>query len=151
MRALVNDPQVTSVNRLPMRSSGWLCDSVDQARLAGDKPLNSQTQSSSWQISLDGSWQFRLLDKPEDLTAELLTGSTAAADWHSIQVPGAWTLQGPDSSIGDGRQAFEAPHYTNVIMPFDADPPAFWPRLPSLRLPACAARVTLTTWTAIKS
>ena len=124
MRALVNDPQVTSVNRLPMRSSGWLCDSVDQARLAGDKPLNSQTQSSSWQISLDGSWQFRLLDKPEDLTAELLTGSTAAADWHSIQVPGAWTLQCPDSSIGDGRQAFEAPHYTNVIMPFDADPPA---------------------------
>jgi len=124
MQALVNDPQVTSVNRLPMRSSGHLSDSVELARTHQSAGAGVDTAASSaWQLSLDGQWKFQLLAKPEEVTANLLTGSTAANDWHSIQVPGAWTLQGADSEIGDGRRAFEPPHYTNVIMAFDADPP----------------------------
>ena len=113
MRALIYDPQVTSVNRLPMRSSGRFCDSLDQVELA-----------DPWQISLDGTWKFQLLSSPDQVTAELLTGPVSASDWNSIQVPGAWTLQGVNSALGDGLNAFESPHYTNVIMAFDTDPPA---------------------------
>ena len=113
MRPLIYDPQVTSVNRLPMRSSGRFCDSLDQAELA-----------DPWQLNLDGTWKFQLLSSPEQVSAELLTGPVSASEWNSIQVPGAWTLQGVDSAIGDGLNAFESPHYTNVIMAFDTDPPA---------------------------
>ena len=40
--------------------------------------------------------------------------------WDTISVPGAWTTQG-----------FGAPQYTNVIMPFDLDPPAVPDRNPT--------------------
>ncbi|MEX0768940.1 MAG: glycoside hydrolase family 2 TIM barrel-domain containing protein [Microthrixaceae bacterium] len=124
LRALVSDPQVTSVNRLPMRSSGYLSDSIEAAQAEqSELPGSAPDVRSPWQISLDGLWKFQLLGRPDDLTAELLTGSCSASAWNSIRVPGAWTLQGANSKIGDGRNAFEAPHYTNVIMPFDADPP----------------------------
>ena len=53
-------------------------------------------------VSLDGTWSFAYLARPED----------AADTWSTIEVPGCWTMQ------DHGR-----PQYTNVRMPFDGPPP----------------------------
>lgn len=61
-------------------------------------------------ISLDGSWQFALFDRPEAVGRGDLTGD--ASGWAPIEVPGNWTMQG-----------FDRPQYTNVQMPFPGPPP----------------------------
>ena len=58
--------------------------------------------------SLSGTWDFKLLERPEAVTEEAL----AAGEWAAIAVPGNWTMQG-----------FGKPHYTNVQMPFPQMPP----------------------------
>src|SRR5262245_46217515 len=58
--------------------------------------------------SLDGPWEFRLVDRPEAAARAL----RAARGWSTVEVPGLWTMQG-----------FERPHYTNVQMPFPEPPP----------------------------
>ena len=116
--ALITDPTVTSIGRLPMRDSGSLHSGAAGARTG--------VADERYSRCLDGTWSFRLLDRPSDLTRELLVDPIDTADggdWSSIAVPGTWTLQGPEVA-GDGRRAFEPPHYTNVVMPFDEDPPA---------------------------
>jgi beta-galactosidase len=55
-------------------------------------------------LPLDGPWRFQLLHAPDD---------EPAADWGSIEVPGAWTMQ----------DTWDRPHYTNVRMPFPNRPP----------------------------
>lgn len=62
--------------------------------------------------SLDGRWRFRRWDRPEDVPASAVDPATDDRDWGTVEVPGAWTLQGHD-----------APIYTNVVMPFDDEPP----------------------------
>lgn len=79
-------PETTSVNRLPMLNIGHLMS-----------------------ISLDGEWNFQLLDRPDQEPSKR---------WQSIPVPGLWTMI-------DGQQPFgDKPIYTNVQMPFDQLPPA---------------------------
>ncbi len=100
------DPEVTSWNRLPMRAHAVTFPDVDGAR-------THDPSASPWWRSLDGTWAFRGFDRPEDVTAADL-GYPPADDpgVRTMQVPGAWTLQG-----------FSAPHYTNVVMPFAGAPP----------------------------
>jgi beta-galactosidase len=63
--------------------------------------------------SLDGQWQFKLLDNPKDDSGGWVEPSFDAAAWTPITVPGTWT-----------RQGFDKPHYTNVQMPFADMPPS---------------------------
>jgi beta-galactosidase len=78
-------PELTSLNRLP--PSATLERPADRIRV------------------LDGDWEFRLVDRPDEAVRP-------ARRWHTVHVPGLWTMQG-----------FAAPHYTNVVMPFDERPP----------------------------
>ncbi len=64
---------------------------------AGRLPPRAHATSDAPALSLDGTWQFRLLGEP---------------DWSSIEVPGHWQLQGHGT-----------PAYTNVNFPFPVDPP----------------------------
>ncbi len=77
--------------------------SLDAAR-AGDP--------SPWVQTLDGQWRFRLLDAPEDAPDGFAEPDHDDETWDAIAVPGAWAMQG-----------FGSPAYTNVVMPFDEDPP----------------------------
>jgi beta-galactosidase len=63
---------------------------------------------SPWVVSLNGAWDFRLVERPEDAARAL----GRARGWQTAPVPGLWTMQG-----------FDTPHYTNVVMPFDERPP----------------------------
>lgn len=135
------EPELTADNRLPMRSPLFPFPSEEAARL--DARLGPKGRSANpsllplrtpWVLSLDGTWSFYLAPNPETALALLhaegagtpetkITGSETAGTepmaeagaipWAKIQVPGTWSCQG-----------FDKPHYTNVLMPFQAVPPA---------------------------
>jgi len=78
-------PETTSVNRLPMLNLNHLVS-----------------------LSLDGEWDFQLLDRPDQAIGK---------NWQKIPVPGLWTMI-------EGRQPFgDKPIYTNTQMPFEELPP----------------------------
>jgi beta-galactosidase len=95
-------PECTGIGRLPARAPLLPHPDADSARRA-DTP---------WVLSLDGRWRFRLVGRPEDAPADFAEPDFDDRGWAELDVPGAWTLQG-----------FDRPHYTNVVMPFAADPP----------------------------
>ena len=64
-------------------------------------------------LSLDGAWQFQLLEAPTD--------EPAADGWREIDVPGCWTRQ----------DTWDVPQYTNVQMPFPGIPPEIPPVNPT--------------------
>ena len=94
-------PQLTAFNKLPAHASFTPYSTPEEA-------LFMDRESSPWFQSLNGIWDFKILSKPEKVSPE----SIAKDPWHSVQVPGNWTMQG-----------FGHPHYTNVIMPFPNFPP----------------------------
>ncbi|MBT5579511.1 MAG: beta-galatosidase, partial [Acidimicrobiaceae bacterium] len=70
-------------------------------------------QSLPGTLSLNGTWDFSLVDNPGSAPAGWQTADPATLGFGSIEVPGVWTRQG----TGD------LPHYTNVQMPWDEQPP----------------------------
>jgi len=97
-----SDPELTSWNRLPIRTPLVPHPDLDGAR-------THDPVASPWWMTLDGTWHFRGFERPEDVTADALVDDGD----RTMEVPGAWTLQG-----------FSSPHYTNVVMPFAGEPPS---------------------------
>ena len=102
-------PELTGLGLLPPRAT---LSPFPTARLAA----TLDRTRSPWVRSLDGPWEFRLVERPE--------AAPAAADrrtgWRTVDVPSLWTM------LGDER-----PQYTNVVMPFDTSPPAVPERNPT--------------------
>lgn len=97
-------PEQSASGRLPMRTTFTAAPdrkSVDAAH--GEHP---------WRMELDGRWRFRLFDRPQDVPDAVRGSSYDDRNWRDVDVPGCWPMQGLDH-----------PHYTNVRMPFDGDPP----------------------------
>jgi beta-galactosidase len=80
--------------------------------LTGLNRLPMHAVSHPERLSLDGRWRFQLLAHAEDAPGDR---------WAEAEVPGCWTMQGFD----------DRPHYTNVVMPFDATPPRVPARNPT--------------------
>ncbi len=84
-----------------------------------DAAASLDRDRSKWFRSLDGDWDFRLVDRPESVSwddvADTSVANSASVDWQAVVVPGCWTM---DPDVDD------QPHYTNVQMPFALDPPA---------------------------
>jgi len=99
------DPQVVSMNRLPMRTS--IIPYADVVASRSDDRVQSP-----WFKSLDGAWKIKRFEDVSQVTASSLTSDTSK--WSKISVPGNWTLAG----LGD------LPHYTNVQMPWQGRPPS---------------------------
>lgn len=102
------DPAVVSMNRLPMRSPIIPYRDVETARVG-------QRNKSPWFKSLNGTWAIKRFNDVSEVTAASLTSDSSR--WSRISVPGNWTL----ADLGD------APHYTNVQMPWEGRPPALPP------------------------
>jgi len=98
-------PELTGINRLPMRSPLLPFPSVDLAR-AGEREL------SPWFRLLNGRWKFALVKRPEAAPADFADPRLDDDAWADITVPGNWTVQG-----------WDRPHYTNIFMPFAARHP----------------------------
>jgi beta-galactosidase len=117
------DPAVTSVNRLGMAPPSPAHRSTAEARAAD--PLDPA--SSTWAKTLDGAWDFRLFDRPDNVTEAAITKPATGAAWTQVAVPGNWTVQGVVDQNGDT----DLPQYTNVQMPFDGPPPHLPDRNPT--------------------
>ena len=102
-------PEITAVNRLPMRSPLIPYPDIEAARTA-------DREQSPWFRSLDGSWRFKLVPSPEAISADFADPDLhdgLNSGWRPIDVPGVWTT----GDFGD------VPIYTNVRMPFAGRPP----------------------------
>ena len=95
------DPTLLQINRLPMHV-----------------PLTGTRRRS-----LDGVWQLELFDNPDAIPATALCGHRPRSA--AVHVPGNWTMQ----ELGPGQH--DAPHYTNVRMPFPGPPPLLPSRNPA--------------------
>ena len=103
---LWENPEVTSINKLPPRATFYHFSTTGQA-------LRRVREESPWFRSLDGKWDFRLMSTPEEamqFVARLQKLKKPA--WDSIAVPGNWEMQG-----------YNKPHYTNAQMPFPQESP----------------------------
>jgi beta-galactosidase len=115
-------PEVGDIGRLPTRAPLAAWPDAHGAR-EGDR------SSTPWHRSLDGRWRFRLVDRPEAAPAGWADPDHDDASWDRIGVPGCWTTQGPGGSAGRrsgalaAHERFDRPIYTNVVMPFDTEPP----------------------------
>lgn len=98
-------PDVSSLNRLPMRATLYPFPTAKSAQ-------RRDRESSPWFKLLNGAWKFFYLGKPEEVTTFHVGPGTDRSRWDSVAVPGNWTLQG-----------YGHPHYTNVQMPFGDEPP----------------------------
>lgn len=117
MKNVWENPEIQSLNRLPMRSPLLpYADEKSALEETSKGPQQCTETESPFVKSLDGKWKFSLADNPQTDESEKLRlwykDSFDDANWPEIQVPGTWTLQG-----------FDKPHYTNVQMPFDCIPP----------------------------
>jgi beta-galactosidase len=95
------------MGRLPMRATAYPFPDEDLAA-AGDRT------ASPWFHSLDGTWDFRLRDRPESVTDADVGAGDDTGTWTPFEVPGCWTMH---------PEVNDRPHYTNVRMPFVAEPP----------------------------
>jgi len=102
-------PELSGMGRLPMRDPSLPFPSVESARAGGPSPNV---------LSLDGTWRFRLLDRPEDAPGDFAGPDFDDSSWGSIAVPGDWAFT--DGAAGPGAVP---PAYLNIVMPFDCDPP----------------------------
>ena len=98
-------PEITQVGRLPMTNASIPARDVGTARAGG-------RVGNPWYRSLNGTWRFRLVDRPEKAPARFMAPNLRDEDWAEIVVPGLWTMQG-----------YDRPIYTNVDMPFRGMPP----------------------------
>ena len=89
---------ITQINRAPSHFPWRAYEDADQARLG---------KASKYILSLDGEWDFLIVDSPRDLPDDLNHSSSDSLEWGKIQVPGNWELQG-----------YGKPIYLNTPYPF---------------------------------
>lgn len=99
-------PEVTELGRLPSRPP------LDAHPDAGSALSGQRAPDVR---SLDGPWSFLLVDGPDAAPAGWADPGHSTSRWSTLAVPGCWTRQGVD----------DKPQYTNVVMPWAAEPPAF--------------------------
>ncbi len=102
-------PELQSLDRLPPRAT-LVSFATPEAAAALDP------SAATFRRSLDGPWEFRLVDEPAAAPRAL----RARRGFDTVEVPGLWTMQG-----------YEQPHYTNVVMPFENAPPGVPERNPT--------------------
>lgn len=114
------NPEIQSLHRLPARSNILPFNTVERAtnycaqgpvaRDLKNKKIATQDESE-YVKNLDGQWDFILCENIQQ--ADAIDFSTISeTKWHKINVPGTWT-----------RQGYDKPHYTNVQMPHNCEPP----------------------------
>ena len=95
------NPEVLSINRMGAHAPWGAYESAQQT-------LSFDRTASHRQISLDGTWKFRLLERPEQAVEPFYENEFDLTGWGDIQVPGNWETQG-----------YGRPIYTNVVYPFE--------------------------------
>ncbi|MDQ3814105.1 MAG: DUF4981 domain-containing protein [Armatimonadota bacterium] len=100
-------PEIIQINRLPAKATFAPFPDPQSARTL-------DREQSPWFKSLNGTWDFQLAARPEEVPEDFIQPDfdPAAHGWAKLPVPSNWTMHG-----------FDRPHYTNVQMPFPHEPP----------------------------
>src|SRR5271157_2162316 len=93
-------PECVSINRVPMRATIYPFPSAQTAR-------SVDREKTPWFQLLNGQWQFKAVDRPENVALADVAMDCDRSNWDSVEVPGNWTLQG-----------YGAPQYTTFKCPF---------------------------------
>ena len=95
-----DNPEVLGISRLPAHTRYMAFSSVRET-------LRADLRHSSGVLNLDGSYRFKLYDKPS-LVPEFWQEDFDDADFADIEVPGNWEVQG-----------FAKTCYTNTVYPWE--------------------------------
>jgi beta-galactosidase len=98
-------PEITSVNREPMKSTFFNYESVNLAK-AGDMAASARYRS------LDGTWSFAWSKGVDNRPADFYKPDYDVSAWKTIQVPGMIEAQG-----------FGLPEFYNIKYPFAQNEP----------------------------
>lgn len=104
---IIQSPLSIAINRLPAHATMKHYVDAEAARNDGER---------SGQLSLDGTWKFKLQNGPADFISNFSQPSFSANNWGDIQVPGNWEVQG-----------YGVPIYTNWKYPFRITNPPYVP------------------------
>ncbi len=106
------NPETISYGRLPARATfATYLKEEDAVRSLVDQ-----------RVSLDGIWKFKRVTHPSRVPENWFSSKFIDDDWQQISVPSLWTM---------GKESPDKPIYTNVLMPFRAEPPLTPPLNPT--------------------
>mgnify|MGYP001199820142 FL=1 len=86
------DIQTTAVNKEYPRTSFMTYDKKEDA-------LSGKFENSPYYKLLNGTWKFYFVDGYKQLPNNITDPSLSTANWHDIQVPGNWEVQGFGTAI----------------------------------------------------
>lgn len=98
-------PECVGVSRLAPRATLYPFDSAQTAKAV-------RKEFSPYVLSLNGKWRFHYITDPQNLNPAIAAEDFDDSGWAWENVPGCWGMHG-----------YDRPHYTNIPMPFSANPP----------------------------
>jgi beta-galactosidase/beta-glucuronidase len=99
------NPEIFGINKLPPHAHFIPFQNQETAFSF------SSLDSDRYQL-LNGQWDFKFLNNPDNTPEDFFTPDYVTNDWDSIPVPSNWQLEGHGMPI-----------YANVSMPFETSPP----------------------------
>ncbi|MBZ4190385.1 glycoside hydrolase family 2 TIM barrel-domain containing protein [Niabella beijingensis] len=80
-------PEVVSVNRMPMRASGFAFENKDLAE-------KREKERSAYFISLNGNWRFNWVQDPNKRPRDFYKTDFDDSKWNNFPVPANWEVNG---------------------------------------------------------
>jgi len=74
--------------------------------------------SSPFYRSLNGTWKFKWVQRPDKVPAGFFAPGTDVSGWDDLPVPSNWQVYG-----NRHRRSYDPPIFTNIKHPFKAEPP----------------------------
>lgn len=105
LHSLLRSPEACGLNRLSSRANLFPFPDFESAKAF-------KKSASPYVIDLNGTWKFRYLTDPENLTEADFQPTAPLNGFEDTEVPDCWVMRGHG-----------APHYTNMEMPFPELPP----------------------------
>ena len=99
------DPEVVSINRLPMRASYFAFETLNAAQ-RGEKGASSRF------LSLNGLWKFSWVDHPDKRPKDFFRSDFDDSKWAQFPVPSNWEFKG-----------YGVPIYVNLTYEFSPTNP----------------------------
>ncbi len=99
------NPEVFAFNKEKTRSTFLPYQNAEAA-------IKDYYEASEWYQSLNGTWKFNWVYKPEDRPKDFYKDDYDVSSWGEMPVPGNWEMNG-----------YGTPIYTNIKYPFPKNPP----------------------------
>jgi beta-galactosidase len=99
------NPRVLGINKEPAHATLAPYPDLESA-------LQSDSRSSPFVLSLNGSWKFNWVRTPAERPKDFFQPGYDVSSWKGIPVPSNWQMQG-----------YDAPIYSNIRYPFQKDAP----------------------------